>query len=83
LTDALLQKHLAGAALDVFESEPYSGALTKLENVILTAHIGASARESRFQMELAAAEDCIRVLNNTKPVHDAILDNSPADPNFI
>ncbi len=28
LTDALLQKHLAGAGLDVFEKEPYEGPLT-------------------------------------------------------
>ena len=71
LTDALLQKHLGGAALDVFEAEPYEGKLTKLDNVILTAHIGASAKESRFKMELGAVEDCLRVLNKSKPVSPA------------
>ena len=71
LTDALLQKHLGGAALDVYKSEPYHGLLTKMDNVILTAHIAASARASRYLMELGAAEDCIRVLNNEKPKHDA------------
>lgn len=74
LTDALCQKHLAGAALDVFEHEPYDGPLKKLDNVILTAHIAASARETRFQMEKVAVENCIRVLRNEKPVHDAIAD---------
>ncbi len=74
LTDALLQKHLGGAALDVFEKEPYEGMLTQLDNVILTAHMGASARESRFLMELGAAENCIRVLKGEKPEHDAILE---------
>jgi D-3-phosphoglycerate dehydrogenase len=67
LTDALIQKHLGGAALDVFENEPYEGKLSELDNVILTAHIGASANESRYKMELGAAEDCLRVLSNKKP----------------
>lgn len=62
LTDALAQRHFGGAALDVFEVEPYAGPLCRMENVILTAHIGASARASRYLMELGAAEDCIRVL---------------------
>lgn len=74
LTDALLQKHLGGAALDVFETEPYEGPLTKMDNVVLTAHIGASARASRYLMELGAAEDCVRVLSGERPQHDAIAD---------
>lgn len=75
LYDALVQNHLGGAALDVYENEPYEGALTRLDNVVLTAHIGASARQSRYLMELGAAEDCIRVLSGQKPAHDAIMDN--------
>lgn len=74
LIDGLLQKHLGGAALDVFENEPYDGVLTRLDNVILTAHMGASARGSRLLMELEAAEDCLRVLKGKKPEHDAILE---------
>jgi D-3-phosphoglycerate dehydrogenase len=75
LVDALLQKHLAGAALDVFAEEPYSGPLIRMHNVVLTAHIGASARESRYLMELGAAEDCIRVLQGKPPQHDALKDS--------
>ena len=71
LEDALLQRHLGGAALDVFENEPYEGNLTQLENVILTAHIGASSRESRRLMELQATEDCIRVLRGEPPLRPA------------
>lgn len=74
LTDALSQRHLGGAALDVFDKEPYEGPLTRMDNVVLTAHIGASARESRYRMELGAAEDCIRVLRGEPPAHDAIAD---------
>jgi len=74
LTDALLQNHLGGAALDVYENEPYEGPLTKLENVVLTAHIGASAKQSRYLMELGAAENCIKVLNGEPPNNDALKD---------
>ena len=74
LTDALVQNHLGGAALDVYENEPYEGPLTKLDNTVLTAHIGASARQSRYLMELGAAEDCIRVLKGESPNNDALKD---------
>jgi len=72
LADALVQRHLGGAALDVYENEPYEGPLTKLDNIVLTAHIGASARQSRYLMELGASEDCIRVLNGESPRNDAL-----------
>ncbi|MDD5173450.1 MAG: phosphoglycerate dehydrogenase [Candidatus Omnitrophica bacterium] len=64
LYDNLRDKHLAGAALDVFTDEPYSGALTKLDTVILTPHIGAYARESRIEMELQAVRNLIERLEN-------------------
>lgn len=69
LVDALSSGHLAGAALDVFETEPYEGPLTRFPNVILTAHMGASSRQGRYLMELQAAEDCLRVLAGTPPVY--------------
>ena len=47
LISALKSGHLAGAALDVFPSEPYSGPLTKLDNVLLTPHIAASTIEAQ------------------------------------
>lgn len=68
LVDALTSEHLSGAALDVFEDEPYEGPLTRFDNVILTAHMGASAHQSRYLMELGAAEDCVRVLSGESPV---------------
>lgn len=75
LTDALLQSHIGGAALDVFEKEPYEGVLNKLDNVILTGHIGASARQSRKDMEYRATEDCIRVLKGLPPLRLAPFSN--------
>ena len=79
LYDALVQKHLAGAALDVFENEPYEGPLAKLDNVILTAHIAASATGSRYLMELGAAEDCLRLLNREEPAFNAITKENLED----
>jgi D-3-phosphoglycerate dehydrogenase / 2-oxoglutarate reductase len=76
LYDALVQGHLAGAALDVFKKEPYEGKLTQLDNVILTAHIAASASASRYLMELGAAEDCIRVLNGEQPQNNALTEEN-------
>jgi len=55
----LKQGHLSGAALDVFEHEPYSGPLAELDNVILTPHIGSYAREARIEMELQATKNLL------------------------
>lgn len=61
---ALKSNHLAGAALDVFEQEPYTGPLKELDNVVLTPHIGSYARESRLEMEVQAAKNLLESLNN-------------------
>ena len=63
LAFALKEKKIAGAGLDVFNNEPYSGPLSKLDNVILTPHIGSYAKELRVQMEIEAVENLIRGLN--------------------
>jgi D-3-phosphoglycerate dehydrogenase / 2-oxoglutarate reductase len=63
LYKALKEKKILGAGLDVFNDEPYSGALTELENVILTPHIGSYAKELRIQMEIEAVENLIRGLS--------------------
>ncbi len=54
LLRSLREKRLAGAALDVFSQEPYSGPLCRLDNVVLTPHIGSYAEESKRQMEVDA-----------------------------
>jgi D-3-phosphoglycerate dehydrogenase len=55
LRASLVSGHLAGAALDCFEIEPYSGPLKDLDNVVMTAHMGTYATETRGQMEREAA----------------------------
>ena len=62
LLSALKDGHLAGAALDVFEKEPYSGPFKELDNVILTPHIGSYAKEARVEMEMQAASNLIEGL---------------------
>ena len=62
LLAALESGHLAGAALDCFEDEPYQGPLAKLEQVLMTAHMGSYAKESRVQMEQEAAENLLQGL---------------------
>jgi D-3-phosphoglycerate dehydrogenase len=54
LIHALTHGPLAGAALDVFDKEPYQGPLCDLPNVILTAHMAANSREARARMEVMA-----------------------------
>lgn len=62
LVTALTEGHLSGAGLDVFESEPYSGALQKMSQVVLTPHLASSAIESRREMEWEAASNLYRGL---------------------
>ena len=62
LYEMLKSGHLAGAAVDVFEQEPYNGPLTGLDNIILTPHIGSYARESRIQMEIDSVKNLIAAL---------------------
>jgi lactate dehydrogenase-like 2-hydroxyacid dehydrogenase len=50
LVSALTEKRIAGAALDVFRDEPrVPAALMKMDNVVLTPHMGTSTLENREQ----------------------------------
>ena len=64
LCRALKSGQLGCACLDVFESEPYSGPLAELENVILTPHIGSYAREARMAMEKVAVKNLLKGLSD-------------------
>ena len=45
-------KRMKGAALDVFNKEPYEGKFQLLDNTILTPHIGSLTYEFRSKVEL-------------------------------
>lgn len=64
LLDALQRGHLAGAALDTYEQEPYNGPLAAMSQVVLTAHMGSYAKESRSRMEREAAENLVAGLRS-------------------
>lgn len=61
LVRALSEGWIAGAGLDVFEEEPLppNHPLTKLENVVLTAHIGASTHEAQERAGIEVAEKLV------------------------
>lgn len=63
LHTALLKGDIAGAAIDVFSEEPYSGPLCDLENVILTPHLGSYAEEGKLQMENDAVKNLLKELS--------------------
>jgi len=66
LINALKLNLISGAALDVFENEPYDGELAKFDNVILTSHIGSMTTETRIKMEREAVENLIRAIEVVK-----------------
>lgn len=71
LATALYDGTIAGAALDVLESEPLSGdsPLRGLENVLITSHLAGQTIEARARAGLAAAHAVIDVLENREPAH--------------
>lgn len=66
LIEALDNKRIAGAWLDVFEKEPYSGVLIGHPQVILTPHVGSYTRECRKMMETQAVENLIKAFIKIK-----------------
>jgi D-3-phosphoglycerate dehydrogenase len=69
LTEALREKKIAGAMLDVYEHyrlEP-GHALLSLDNAVLTPHLAGMTQESRKRMGAAAAEETLRMLAGERP----------------
>ena len=62
LVDALRSGKVAGAAIDVFSQEPYSGPLLALDNVVVTPHLGASTREAQDRAGVIVAEQVAAAL---------------------
>jgi D-3-phosphoglycerate dehydrogenase len=62
LLAALRSGHVAGAALDVFVEEPYSGPLLELDSVVATPHLAASTGEAQDRAGLIVAEQVAAAL---------------------
>src|SRR5918996_2579413 len=69
LIEALRNKVITGAALDVFEPEPAmdNNPLYRMPNVILTPHLAGVTREAAKRMAIGAAEQTLQVLRGEKP----------------
>jgi D-3-phosphoglycerate dehydrogenase (EC 1.1.1.95) len=70
LAAAIKDKHLIGAAIDVFPVEPrsndeeFESPLRGLDNVILTPHIGGSTAEAQANIGLEVAEKLVKYSDN-------------------
>ena len=62
LLAALQSGKVAGAALDVFSSEPYSGPLLELDTVVVTPHLAASTDEAQDRAGVIVAEQVAAAL---------------------
>lgn len=69
LLTAMMEKRLAGASLDCFEEEPYTGPLLNCSNVQITAHMGSYAREARMMMEHEACVNLVAGLKKQGLLH--------------
>lgn len=74
LVEVLEKGHLSGVAIDVFDTEPYRGPLSKIERCILTAHMGSMTVDCRTRMEIEATEEAIRFI-----MGQALLGSVPKD----
>jgi glyoxylate reductase len=68
LVRALEEGWIAGAGLDVYEEEPrVHPGLLECPNAVLAPHIASASRETRTKMALMAVENCLAVLEGTRP----------------
>lgn len=73
LVEALKNKEIFGAGLDVYEYEPeVSPELLDLDNVILTPHIGSATIKARNEMSEMVAEDVIAALEGKEPINRVV-----------
>ena len=70
LVDALQARHLAGAAFDVFPTHPITpnNPLLKLDNVVLTPHVGGATEETIARHSMMIVEDIERFLGGLIPL---------------
>ncbi len=81
LYDAIVNKKVAGAALDVFEEEPFhDNKLLELPEVFATPHLGASTIEAQENVAIDVCQDVIGFLTGDL-VRNPV--NLPSVPNEI
>lgn len=72
LIDALRERRIAGAGLDVFETEPLpaESPLRLLGNVILTQHVAWYSEGSIKELKETVAREALRVLKGEEPLYE-------------
>ena len=79
LLQALKQKKIAAAGLDVYENEPkLTPGLTKLDNIVLLPHVGSATLDTRGQMAVLAVKNALAMTKGQKPltlVNPQVLDS--------
>jgi glyoxylate reductase len=69
LVQALTERWIAGAGLDVFEEEPkVHPGLLPLKNVVLSPHIASASFDTRLAMATLAIRNCLAVLDGKPPL---------------
>jgi len=78
LLDALASGHLAGAGLDVTESEPIdlSDPLLRVPSVVITPHVGSASHATRSKMADMAVDNILDVFDGRPPRFSANLNFS-------
>lgn len=73
LADALENRTILGAGLDVFEFEPMiENRLKNLPNALVLPHIGSATIETRSEMTKMVINDTVLVLNGKEPLNKVI-----------
>lgn len=73
LVEALRERRIAAAGLDVYENEPaLHPELPTLPNVVLCPHTASATHRARSQMAELAARNLIMVLNGEEPLHRVV-----------
>jgi D-3-phosphoglycerate dehydrogenase len=68
LYEALSSGEIAGAALDVYETEPpKENPLLELDNIVLTPHIAASTSEAQRDADIIVAREIKKVFQGDSP----------------
>ncbi len=80
LIAALQSRQIAGAALDVFDTQPLpaTSPLWALDNVILTPHMAGITADSMLRMGNIAADEALRILGGRLPANFCNPDVEPA-----
>lgn len=80
LYEAIVNKEIAGAALDVFENEPVTEhPLLTLDQVIATPHLGGSTIEAQENVAIDVSKDVVGILSGKLAKHPVNIPSLPMD----